>query len=63
MLIYSLPSWPGLSPQVAFTRLAALNIAELGQARVPMASTSLLDQGRENWMPGSPDKFTASALA
>jgi len=31
-------SWPGLSPQVGYTRLAALNCAELGPARVPMPS-------------------------
>src|SRR2546428_9661849 len=30
------PSLPGLTPQVGFTRLAALKIAELGQARVPV---------------------------
>jgi alpha-1,2-mannosyltransferase len=34
------PSWPGLSPQVGFTRLAAHNSAEVGQARPPMPSTS-----------------------
>ena len=37
----SAPSWPGLTPQVGFTRLAALNTAELGQARVPMQSIIL----------------------
>src|SRR5438067_12872718 len=36
----SAPSWPGLTPQVGFTRLAALNTAEVGQARLPMPSTS-----------------------
>jgi hypothetical protein len=35
------PSLPGLTPQVGFTRLAALNIVELGQARVPMQSIIL----------------------
>jgi len=34
------PSWPGLSPQVGFIRLAAHNSAEVGQARLPMPSTS-----------------------
>src|SRR6185437_6033894 len=32
------PSWPGLSLQVGFTRLATQLIAELGQARVLMPS-------------------------
>jgi hypothetical protein len=32
----------GLVAQVGFTRLAALNSAELGQARVLVPSTSLL---------------------
>src|SRR5258707_2654905 len=32
------PSLPGLTPQVGFTRLAALKNAELGQARVPVQS-------------------------
>ncbi len=32
------PSLPGLTPQVGLARLAALNDAELGQARVPMQS-------------------------
>jgi acetate---CoA ligase (ADP-forming) len=35
-----LPSWPGLSAQVGSTRLAAVNNAELGQARVRVPSTS-----------------------
>src|SRR4029453_2377882 len=35
---HKLTSWPGLSPQVGFTRLAALYSAELGQARLPMTS-------------------------
>ncbi len=35
------PSLPGLTPQVGFTRLAALNNAELGQARVPVQSILL----------------------
>ena len=34
-------SLPGLTPQVGFTRLAAFNNAELGQARVPMQSIFL----------------------
>jgi hypothetical protein len=32
-------SWPGLSPQVGFTRLAAPNNAQLGRARVAVPST------------------------
>jgi len=32
---------PGLTPQVGLARLAALNDAELGQARVPMQSINL----------------------
>ena len=32
------PSLPGLTSQVGFTRLATLNAAELGQARVPVQS-------------------------
>jgi putative ABC transport system substrate-binding protein len=35
------PSLPGLTPQVGFTRLAAPNNAELGQARVPVQSILL----------------------
>jgi len=35
-------SWPGSSSQVGFTRLAPLNSAELGQARVQVPSTSSL---------------------
>src|SRR5262249_26287674 len=31
-------SLPGLTPQVGYTRLAAIKTAELGQARVPMQS-------------------------
>ncbi|HLL26213.1 MAG TPA: FAD-linked oxidase C-terminal domain-containing protein [Xanthobacteraceae bacterium] len=38
-------SWPGSSPQVGSTRLAAYASAELGQARVPLPSTSSLPQG------------------
>src|SRR5712692_11926564 len=34
-------SLPGLTPQVGFTRLAAFNIAKLGQARVSVQSISL----------------------
>jgi hypothetical protein len=34
-------SLPGLTPQVGFTRFAALETAELGQARVPMQSILL----------------------
>jgi hypothetical protein len=34
-------SLPGLTPQVGFTRLAALKNAELGQARVAMQSILL----------------------
>ncbi|TMJ92498.1 MAG: hypothetical protein E6G77_25395 [Alphaproteobacteria bacterium] len=34
-------SLPGLTPQVGLARLAALNNAELGQARVPVQSILL----------------------
>src|SRR5260370_40532126 len=37
----STPSLPGLTPQVGFPRLAALNNAELGQARVRLQSIPL----------------------
>ncbi len=37
-----LSSLPGLTPQVGLARLAALNNAELGQARVPMQSIILI---------------------
>jgi lysophospholipase L1-like esterase len=36
------PLWPGLTPQVGFTRLAALTSSEVGQARLPRPSTSFL---------------------
>jgi hypothetical protein len=35
------PSLPGLTPQVGFTRLAAHNSAQLGQARVAVQSIPL----------------------
>jgi hypothetical protein len=39
-MILAYPSWPALSPQVGFTRLAGKNIhTEVGQARLPMPST------------------------
>src|SRR5262245_23009574 len=41
-----MPSWPGLSPQVEFTRLAAVKSAEIGRARVPVPSTSLVPQDK-----------------
>src|SRR5439155_794315 len=47
-------SLPGLTLQVGFTRLAALNGAELGQARVPMQSIFL----RKGWMRGSSPRMT-----
>jgi hypothetical protein len=34
-------SLPGLTPQVGPARLAALHVAELGQARVPLQSILL----------------------
>jgi hypothetical protein len=40
-----LPSWPGLSPQVG--RLAALNSAQLGRARVAVPSTSLFEATKD----------------
>ena len=61
MLLFS--SWPGLSPQVGYTRLAALNYAQLGQARVALPSTSLVAARSKTWMPGNADKFTQSAQA
>src|SRR5215468_3757305 len=41
------PSWPGLSPQVGFSRLAALYDSGLGQARVPVPSTSFVVEERK----------------
>jgi hypothetical protein len=38
-------SLPGLTPQVGFTRLAALIGADLGQARGPMQSIVLMNEG------------------
>jgi putative ABC transport system substrate-binding protein len=51
-------SCPGLSPQVEFTRLAALNAAELGQARVPVASTSCFVDAANTWMAGPSPAMT-----
>src|SRR5213076_1465706 len=45
-------SWPGLSWQVGFTRLAAVNSAQLGQARVAVPSTSSFD-AQKTWMPAT----------
>src|SRR5262245_49740574 len=54
------PSWPGIavrrtacfrapmSPQVGFTRLAAVYNAEVGLARLPMPSTSCSSQSRKD---------------
>jgi hypothetical protein len=47
----------GLVPQVGFTRLAALNIAQLGQARVAVPSTSSLE-AQKTWMPAAISAFT-----
>jgi putative ABC transport system substrate-binding protein len=47
------PSCPGLSPQVGFTRLAELNNAQLGQARVAMASTPFFLAAAKTWMAGT----------
>ena len=55
-----LPSWPGLSPQVEFTRLAALNRADLGQARGPMPSTPLTVLAIKTWMPATSAGMTTS---
>src|SRR4029453_994258 len=49
---HKLRSWPGLSPQVGFPRLAALYSAELGQARLPMPSTSS-SEAPKTWMPAT----------
>src|SRR5438132_472394 len=46
-------SWPGLSSQVGFTRLATLNDAQLGQARVAVPSTSSRQHKRRGWMRGA----------
>src|ERR1700730_11064383 len=43
------PSLPGSTPQVGYTRLAALDGADLGQARGPVQSIC----SRERWMRGS----------
>jgi hypothetical protein len=39
-LVLNRLSWPGLSTQVEYTRLASDQSADLGQARGPMPSTS-----------------------
>jgi hypothetical protein len=50
----------GLSPQVGLTRLAARNAAELGQARVPMPSTSSKPCATaKTLMPGTRPGMTA----
>src|SRR6202035_5030850 len=52
-------SLPGLTPQVGLARLAALNDAELGQARVPMQSINLRKNlSRRRWMRGSSPRMT-----
>ena len=51
-----------MAPQVGFTRLAALDSAQLGRARVAVSSTSSLES-QKTWMPGSADKFTKSTNA
>src|SRR5204862_7773944 len=53
----------GLSWQVGFTRLAAVNSARPGQARVAVPSRSSSHQANKTWMPGSADKFMQSAQA
>src|SRR6516225_11473300 len=45
-------SLPGLTPQVGFTRLAAHNAAQLGQARVAVQSIGL-NEALFRWMRGS----------
>jgi hypothetical protein len=39
-------SWPGSLPQVGFTRFAALNYADVGQARRPPSTSCLLAEAR-----------------
>ena len=57
LVILLTASWPGSSPQVGFTRLAALYSAELGQARVPMPSTSYFRrQDVDAWHKAGHDK-------
>jgi hypothetical protein len=57
------PSLPGLTPQVGFTRLAADNTAQLGQARVAVQSIDLRkDVLRRRWMPGSSPGMTLAVL-
>src|SRR5262245_30717183 len=50
----------GLDPQLEFTRVAALDIAELGQARVPMPSIFFQQTFYENerWTRGSSPRVT-----
>src|SRR3989442_1894930 len=53
-------SLPGLTPQVGFTRLAADNTAQLGQARVAVQSINLCKELlRSRWMRGSSPRMTA----
>src|SRR5262245_19394781 len=52
-------SLPGSTPQVGFTRLAADNTAQLGQARVAVQSIDLRKNFlRRRWMPGSSPGMT-----
>ena len=56
------PSLPGLTPQVGFTRLAAIKTAELGQARVLMQSIVFVKLFlRRGWTRGSPARLRASS--
>src|SRR5262249_55429024 len=59
---HKLASWPGLSPQVGFIRLAAVNSTELGHARVPLPSTSPLE-AQKTWMPAASARSRASSDA
>src|SRR5262249_16408889 len=51
-------SLPGLTPQVGYTRLAAIKTTELGQARVPMQSSHL----RKNFLAKKMDARVVSAF-
>ena len=55
-------SLPGLTPQVGFTRLAALNNAEVGQARVPVQSILLRKKMDARVKPAHDSSATGAVL-
>src|SRR5262245_30609277 len=60
----SMPSLPGLTPQVGYTRLAAHKSAQLGQARVAMQSTLFVKSFREeDGCAGHKRDFRSSGMA